>query len=89
MAAVGLPVWAPGVWADTVWAAGVWAESGAVSIAYVDDMNTRLRLYLEAYYSISGSLTPLVTRYLNEQTSGDRTQKMKMLIQAATDAMAP
>lgn len=26
MAAVGLPIWAAGVWADTVWAAGVWRD---------------------------------------------------------------
>jgi len=30
MAAVGLPVWQPGVWADTVWADGVWASDVVV-----------------------------------------------------------
>lgn len=29
MAAVGLPVWEPGAWADTVWASGVW-EDGVI-----------------------------------------------------------
>jgi hypothetical protein len=37
MAAVGLPVWVPGVWADPVWASGVWAS---IAVPDTDHMGT-------------------------------------------------
>ncbi len=70
-----------------------WLYSGfsapvGVTIGVYGDMNTRMLVYLRAYYSsASDDLTTLTTRYLNELTTGDRNQKMKALMQAATDAM--
>jgi hypothetical protein len=68
----------------------LWDAIGGVMIGVYNDMNTRLLVYLQAYYSTSQhDLTTLADRHLNEQTSGDRTQKVKQLIQDATDAMTP
>ena len=87
MAVVGPPVWGSGVWGDLVWGPNVWPSSG-VSIQLEPDMNTRLLLYLQAYYSVTNpDLTTLATRYMNGLTTGDRNQKFKQMMQDATDAM--
>lgn len=64
--------------------------AGGVVIAFVADLNTRLHVYLCAYYSASASsdLTALVTRYLNEDATGDYTARMRQLIADATEAMS-
>lgn len=67
---------------------GILAQAG-VAIAYVQDLNTRLRVYLLAYYGLTGSkdLTTLADRYMDAMTTGDRTQRFRRLMQDATDAM--
>lgn len=66
---------------------GVGASAG-VSIPYTADMNTRLMLYLQAYYASNvQDLTTLLMRYLSE-LSGDWTARMSQAMQAATAAMA-
>ena len=60
----------------------------AAALAFVLDLNTRLMVYLRDYYSVTGGdLTYLTNKYLNALTTGDRTQKMRRLIQDATDSM--
>lgn len=62
--------------------------SGAVALAFVLDLNTRLMVYLRDLYTVTGGdLTTLVARRLGE-LSGDYTSRMRQLIQDATDAMS-
>lgn len=63
--------------------------AGGVVIGFVADLNTRLKVYLCAYYSVSASndLTFLVQRYLREDATGDYTARMRQLIRDATEAM--
>lgn len=61
---------------------------GAITIGYEADMNTRLLVYLRAYYTVSaGDLTTLVRKWMNEQTTGDANQRLQKLITDATNAM--
>lgn len=64
--------------------------AGGIVIGYVADLNTRLRVYLCAYYGLSGAqdLTMLVNRYLRNDATGDYTARMRQLIRDATDAMS-
>jgi hypothetical protein len=68
---------------------GILAQAGII-IGYYADMNTRLRVYLVAYYGLSGAqdLSTLTQRYLDGLPTGDRTQKMQQLINDATGAMS-
>lgn len=61
----------------------------AAALAFVFDMNTRLQVYLCSLYSADAAsdLTPKVRRHLDGQTTGDATDRMRTLIQDATDAM--
>ena len=79
--------WAAGVWADTVWELGVWADE-IVSLLFVLDLNTRMRVYLADLYGMpqTSDLTALVTRYLRAQT-GDYNNRFRKLITDATAAM--
>lgn len=69
--------------------AGILA-AGGVAIAFVADLNTRLKVYLCAYYAApaSSDLTTLVTRYLRDDATGDYTARMRQLITDATEAMS-
>ena len=79
-------VWATGSWADDCWEAFTWADAGA--LAFVFDMNTRLRVYLCDLYGLPNTTdtTTLVDRYLASQT-GEMNARLRKLIADATDAM--
>lgn len=65
------------------------AASSSIVIGIYQDLNTRLFVYLCAYYgtnTATSDLTTLTNRYLKELT-GDYTARMRRLIQDATDAM--
>lgn len=64
--------------------------AGGITIAFVADLNTRLKVYLCAYYSApaSSDLTTLVVRYLRNDATGDYTARMRQLIRDATEAMS-
>lgn len=83
-AAIG-SVWASGTWATT-WEQFTWADIAGVAGNHNPDLNARLYVYLNAFYGCSPpkDLVPLMTRYLNEQTSGDRTQRVQKLLKDAT-----
>lgn len=68
--------------------AGILATTGVV-IGIVGDLNTRLRVYLCAYYELDDStdLTAMVVRYLRDDATGDSTQRFQQLITDATEAM--
>ena len=78
--------WASGSWSVTAWTELTWAD--AIALAFVLDMNTRLRVYLCSLYSVpdTSDLTPMVTRYVNAQ-SGEMNARVQQLIDDATDAM--
>jgi hypothetical protein len=59
--------------------------SGAAAIAFVFDLNTRLRVYLETLYSQTPprDLQTNVTRYL-ASASGDANSRFRQLIDDAT-----
>lgn len=67
---------------------GILAAAG-VTIAFVSDLNTRLLIYLQAYYATSeNDLNVLTQRYLQNELTGDYTLRMRQLIADATDAMS-
>jgi hypothetical protein len=77
-------VWASGSWSATAWEANVWADISAVTGNSILDLNTRIAVYLRAYYSQpSGDATSLVQRYLQE-LSGDYNARLRRLIDDAT-----
>jgi len=84
MADIG-SVWATGSWVGGAggWAANTWAEAGAGG-PVSGDMNSRLYLYLCTFYSVEGDLTTMVRRYINEQGTGDMTQRFLQLIDDAS-----
>jgi hypothetical protein len=66
---------------------GIVAQAG-VTIAFVADLNTRLLIYLQAYYtSTNTDLATLTHRYLRDDATGDYTARMRQLISDATEAM--
>jgi hypothetical protein len=69
---------------------GILAQGG-ILIGYYNDMNTRLRVYLLAYYGLSGGrdLTTLTQQYLGTLSGTERTARMQRLIADATAAMTP
>lgn len=79
--------WAASSWSPTAWEQFTWKD--AASLAFVFDLNTRVRVYLCDLYSMpAGSdLTSLVFRYVNSQT-GEMTARIQKLITDATDAMS-
>lgn len=79
-------VWATGSWSDLAWEELTWADAAA--LAFVFDMNTRLRVYLCDLYGLPNTTdtTTLVTRYLASQT-GEMNARIRKLINDATDAM--
>jgi hypothetical protein len=80
--------WASGSWSDTSWEANTWSGAVVSALAFVLDLNTRLLVYLQDYYSTSNpDLTTLTLRYLN-RLSGEFTARFNKLIQDATDAMS-
>jgi len=64
------------------------AATDSVIIDFYDDLNTRLYVYLKAYYAMSGTpdLTTMIDAYLAELT-GDELKRFNRLIRDATDAM--
>jgi hypothetical protein len=80
--------WASGSWSDTAWEADTWSGAVVSALAFVLDLNTRLLVYLQDYYSTSNpDLATLTLRYLNG-LSGEFTARFNKLIQDATDAMS-
>ena len=79
-------VWATGSWTDTSWEEFTWADASA--LAFVLDMNTRIRVYLCDLYGLpqTTDTTTIVQRYLRSQT-GDMNARFRKLIRDATDAM--
>lgn len=79
-------VWATGSWTDTCWEEFTWAD--AADLAFVLDLNTRLRVYLCDLYGLPATTdsTTLVARYLASQT-GEMNARFRKLISDATDAM--
>lgn len=75
--------WAADSWTDTCWEQGTWQ----ILLDFVLDLNTRIMVYLRAYYGPdTGDLTTLTARYLADLT-GDQNQRLQQLIQDATDTM--
>lgn len=61
----------------------------SVVIAYVADLNTRLHVYLCAFYARpeTADLNAMTRLYLDEETTGEYTARMQQLITDATEAM--
>jgi len=78
-------VWATGSWSDLAWEANVWADISAVAGNTILDLNTRIAVYLRAFYSSpNGDPTTLVVKYLNEECTGEYTARLHKLIDDAT-----
>lgn len=85
---VNNPPWATGAWSDTAWEANTWSFV-EIALAFVLDLNTRLRVYLSEYYSLpaTADTTAMTQRYLAAQT-GEYNARFQKLIRDATDAMS-
>lgn len=66
----------------------LWPASVGPALAFVQDLNTRLLVYLRYLYSVTGGDLPtLVARYMAAAT-GDANRRMLTLIRDATAAMS-
>lgn len=77
---IGL-VWTAGSWPDTAWLAGSWADEANVAI--VQDLNTRLFVYLHNLYTSDTDLTTMIVRNLATR-SGDFNVRWQALVADAS-----
>jgi hypothetical protein len=78
--------WAAGSWEDTAWEANPWFNAGAAVGNAILDLNTRLHRFLNEFYGTSSDkdVTTLMTKYLNEELTGDYNVRVRQLIDDAT-----
>jgi hypothetical protein len=78
-------VWAAGSWSATAWEAFTWADVSATLGNNNPDMNTRIAVFLRAFYTAPGAdLTSLIYRYLREEKTGEYTARWKAMEADAT-----
>jgi hypothetical protein len=79
--------WATDSWEDTAWEADSWAAQGEALLDFELEYNERLLFFLQDFYVSDSELNPLLVQYLNAETAGDYSGRVRQAIQDATDAM--